>query len=82
MVITVGCSPIEAGSNPAGGMFINAQGINLYLKMEQENKQTKDNNIFPSCPKCDNGFLLPFSRGEDVFEKWKCSECGYTIEKR
>ena len=38
--------------------------------------------IFPKCLKCEGGYLLPFSRGEDVFEKWKCSECGYTIEKR
>ena len=38
--------------------------------------------IFLKCPKCKKGYLLPFSRGEDVFEKWKCSECGYTIEKR
>jgi hypothetical protein len=38
--------------------------------------------IFPPCPKCDAGYLLPFSRGEDVFEKWKCNECSYVIEKR
>ena len=45
----------------------------------------KNNNcIFPKCPKCGNGYLLPFSFKEDVFEKWKCSEetCGYTVEKR
>ena len=38
--------------------------------------------IFPKCPKCGKGYLLPFSYKEDVFEKWKCSECGYVIEKR
>jgi len=46
---------------------------------------TEQNNsacIFPKCPKCNEGFLVPFSRGEDVFEKWKCVKCGYTIEKR
>jgi len=40
------------------------------------------NCIFPKCAKCGDGYLLPFSRAEDVFEKWKCSECGHTIEKR
>ena len=30
-------------------------------------------SIFPKCPKCDLGVLLPFSFKEDVFEKWKCS---------
>ena len=54
--------------------------------MEQEenteNKRENSKCIFPPCPKCETGFLLPFSRGEDVFEKWKCSECGYVIEKR
>jgi len=48
--------------------------------MEETNKNKTC--IFPPCPKCDKGLLLPFSRAEDVFEKWKCSECGYTIEKR
>jgi ribosomal protein S27AE len=38
--------------------------------------------IFPVCHKCNEGTLLPFSYKEDVFEKWKCSECGYIIEKR
>ena len=55
-------------------------------KIEQPKKPTKqrENNecIFPPCPKCEAGYLLPFSYQEDVFEKWKCSECGYTIEKR
>ncbi|MBR9705501.1 hypothetical protein GOV14_00550 [Candidatus Pacearchaeota archaeon] len=41
-----------------------------------------DSCVFPPCPKCDKGYLLPFSYKEDVFEKWKCSECMYTIEKR
>jgi len=51
--------------------------------METENIGNKDNKcIFPKCSKCGKGYLLPFSRGEDVFEKWKCSECGFVIEKR
>ncbi|MBU0957916.1 MAG: hypothetical protein KKF56_03865 [Nanoarchaeota archaeon] len=41
-----------------------------------------ENGIFPKCTKCDKGVLLPFSFKEDVFEKWKCSECGHTIQKR
>jgi ribosomal protein S27AE len=41
-------------------------------------------NIFPICPVCGKGTLLPFSRGEDIFELWKCSnpECGYVVNKR
>ena len=50
--------------------------------METENKRKISKCIFPPCPKCEDGFLLPFSYKEDVFEKWKCSECSYTIEKR
>ena len=46
----------------------------------------EENNscIFPRCPECDKGYLLPFSYKEDVFEKWKCSnpECEYTVKKR
>ena len=41
----------------------------------------EDNCIFPKCPSCGKGCLLPFSYKEDVFENWKCSECGHTIEK-
>ncbi|MCA9485688.1 MAG: hypothetical protein KC506_02490 [Nanoarchaeota archaeon] len=40
------------------------------------------NGIFPKCHKCEGGVLLPFSYKEDVFEKWKCSQCGFVIEKR
>jgi len=47
-------------------------------KMEGENP----NCIFPKCQKCGKGYLLPFSYKEDVFEKWRCSECGFTVEKR
>ena len=39
-------------------------------------------SIFPPCPKCEEGVLLPFSRGEDIFEIWRCSHCLYTIYKR
>ena len=48
----------------------------------RENKMTEDSCILPKCPKCGKGVLLPFSFKEDVFEKWKCSECGHTIQKR
>jgi len=50
--------------------------------MEEEKKDGLC--LFPTCPKCQKGTLLPFSYKEDVFEKWKCSnpECGYVIEKR
>lgn len=50
-------------------------------KMEEKMEENK-NCIFPKCPKCGKGYLLPFSYKEDVFEKWKCSECGHTIQKR
>ena len=57
---------------------------NRAKKMEKSKEgRIMDNNcIFPRCPKCKEGYLLPFSYKEDVFEKWKCSECKYTIEKR
>ena len=44
----------------------------------------EDNCIFPKCPNCDKGYLLPFSFKEDVFEKWKCSNsnCNYNVRKR
>ena len=47
-------------------------------------KRMEENNscIFPKCHNCEKGYLLPFSYKEDVFEKWKCSECGFTIQKR
>jgi len=38
--------------------------------------------IFPKCPKCEKGDLLPFSRGHDIFELWKCSNCGYVVPKK
>tara|TARA_Y100000310_G_scaffold29516_1_gene28019 strand:+ start:27757 stop:27933 length:177 start_codon:yes stop_codon:yes gene_type:complete len=54
--------------------------------MEQETNQEPEQNnsacIFPRCSKCGKGWLLPFSYKEDVFEKWKCSECKHTIEKK
>ena len=39
-------------------------------------------NFFPKCHECDEGTLLPFSFKTDVFELWKCSKCGYKVEKR
>jgi ribosomal protein S27AE len=44
--------------------------------------ENNDNGIFPRCPKCGEGVLLPFSYKEDVFEKWKCSKCSHVIQKR
>ena len=45
----------------------------------------EENNacIFPKCPRCGEGYLLPFSFKEDVFEKWQCSnpECDFILEK-
>ena len=38
--------------------------------------------IFPPCPKCEKGYLVPFSFKDDVFEKWKCTECGFELRKR
>ena len=44
----------------------------------------EEGGIFVKCPKCGDGYLLPFSYKEDVFEKWKCSnpDCKYTISKK
>lgn len=48
----------------------------------EEKMANNENCIFPTCPKCQEGYLLPFSYKEDVFEKWKCSNCEHTILKR
>ena len=47
-------------------------------------EKKEDKCIFPKCPRCEKGYLLPFSFGEDVFEKWKCSnpDCNYVIRKQ
>ena len=44
----------------------------------------EDSCIFPKCPECGEGHLLPFSFKEDVFEKWKCSnpKCDFMVKKR
>jgi len=48
-----------------------------------ENGEKKQNNgIWPVCPKCKEGAMVPFSFKEDVFEFWKCIGCGYKVEKR
>lgn len=39
-------------------------------------------DIFPECPECSEGVLVPFSFGEDVFEKWKCTECKHVLKKK
>lgn len=51
------------------------------IKMTEEIE--KNFSIFPKCPKCQTGDLLPFSFREDVFDQWKCSnpDCNYTIKK-
>ena len=40
--------------------------------------------VFPKCPACGKGYLLPFSYKEDVFEKWKCSNpnCDFVVNKK
>jgi len=39
-------------------------------------------SIFPECPECGEGHMVPFSFKRDVFEKWRCTKCKYTVEKR
>jgi len=54
--------------------------------MEEENKKTGHDmgkrGIFPACPKCEEGALVPFSFKDDVYEFWKCTHCGHKIEKK
>ena len=38
--------------------------------------------IFPQCPKCHEGHMVPFSRGQDIFELWKCTNCQHTLYKK
>jgi uncharacterized protein (DUF983 family) len=38
--------------------------------------------IFPPCPTCGMGYLVPFSFNTDVYEKWKCTQCGFEVTKR
>ena len=38
--------------------------------------------IFPPCPRCKNGHMIPFSMGHDVFEVWKCSNCTHVVYKK
>jgi len=38
--------------------------------------------IFPPCPKCKEGHLVPFSMGHDVFELWKCTNCDKKVLKK
>jgi len=51
--------------------------------MEDEKTRNCSCNIFPKCPECGNGSLLPFSFKEDVFEKWQCTnpECDFILKK-
>jgi len=44
---------------------------------QEDNKR----GIFPECPECKSGALVPFSFKEDVYEKWKCIKCGFTVRK-
>ncbi len=45
--------------------------------------EQNDFGIFPKCPTCKEGCLLPFSFKEDVFEKWGCSnpDCDFVMKK-
>ena len=47
-------------------------------------EKSKENSIciFPRCPECEEGYLVPFSFKEDVFEKWKCTKCSFELRKR
>jgi DNA-directed RNA polymerase subunit M/transcription elongation factor TFIIS len=45
-----------------------------------DEEKNNERGIFPKCTQCE-GSLVPFSFKEDVFEKWKCTKCGYTIRK-
>lgn len=38
--------------------------------------------IFPPCPKCDKGHMIPYSMGHDVFELWKCTNCTHIVYKK
>ncbi len=38
--------------------------------------------MYPPCPKCGKGYLVPFSFKDDVYEKWKCTECKHELKKR
>jgi hypothetical protein len=38
--------------------------------------------IFPPCPKCEKGHMIPFSMGHDVFELWKCTNCTHIVYKK
>jgi len=49
--------------------------------MAESNENKESSCIFPNCPSCNEGRLVPFSFKEDVFEKWKCTKCGHTIRK-
>ena len=50
---------------------------------DSEQQLDNDNNcVFPPCPQCVEGYLVPFSFKQDVFEKWKCTECGYVLKKK
>ena len=49
--------------------------------MTEKEKCVCNNCIFPKCPQCNEGYLVPFSFKEDVFEKWKCTKCSHTIRK-
>lgn len=47
-------------------------------------KMAEDSCIYPKCPKCNKGYLVPFSFKNDVYEKWKCTspDCDYVLQKR
>tara|TARA_Y100000310_G_C20497370_1_gene722229 strand:+ start:521 stop:706 length:186 start_codon:yes stop_codon:yes gene_type:complete len=49
-------------------------------KMTEEN-QKENNCTWPPCPECGEGYMVPFSFKDDVYEKWKCTKCKYLLKK-
>lgn len=50
---------------------------------------TAKNCIFPPCPKCGDGYLVPVSDGKEVVAKWVCTNrskrekgevCNYNVD--
>ena len=48
--------------------------------MTEEN-QKENNCTWPPCPECGEGYMVPFSFKDDVYEKWKCTKCKYLLKK-
>jgi len=53
-------------------------------EMTEENKEGCACNrccTYPPCPACGEGYMVPFSFKEDVYEKWKCTKCKHLLRK-